>query len=152
MVGVLFWSVRLLLLVFFFFFKQKTAYEINLLSRLEQANQIQNLFRGRSWGGVGRHREREKNDECRMPNDEGMTKSKRRRAFASYVRHLNVRPCSVIRHSCFVIIRHSAFGHSHFRLKFAIPTWIRRSFILSTSDGRVRLWICSWPRSATPTS
>src|SRR5438552_1958037 len=43
------------------------------------------------------------NAECLMPNDEGMTKSKRRRAFASYVRYLSVRPCFVISHLCFVI-------------------------------------------------
>jgi hypothetical protein len=38
------------------------------------------------------------NDECRIPNDEGMTK----RGFS--LRHLSIRASFVIRHSCFVIL------------------------------------------------
>src|SRR5207244_13221394 len=41
-------------------------------------------------------------DECRMSNDDGMTKSESRNA-SSGLRHLNIRISFVIRHSCVVI-------------------------------------------------
>src|ERR1043166_10218902 len=47
------------------------------------------------------------------------------------------------------------FGVSTFHESLIVlpsATWISSFFISSMSDGRIRPSICSWPRSATPTS
>src|SRR5205814_5842397 len=54
----------------------KLTLKIDLLSRLSHSNRSQNLLCGRRRLTENRHRrERQPNDEARMTNDEGMTKS-----------------------------------------------------------------------------
>jgi hypothetical protein len=72
----------------------KLPLKIDLLSRLHHAHRGEDVLCGRR--RLGNKRQRRE----RQANDEEMKKSKR------YLRHLNTRSSSFIRHSCFVIVPH----------------------------------------------